>query len=398
MKNKSPKLFIIINDEEIVFTVGNIDENGDYNLLEKLIVPSNGLNNNEISDLEKITNLFKKNIMQIEQKIRFTFKDLIIILDNFETSFTNLTGYKKLNGTQISKENITYILNSLKSVVEEFEENKKILHIFNSEYHLDKKKIYNLPIGLFGNFYSHSLSFNLLDKNDYKNLITTFDKSNLKIKKILLDSFVKGSFISNKFSEIDTFFHIQINKKNSKIFNIENDSLRYEQKFKFGTDIILNDISKITSFKFEIIKEIIEDNSNINNFTDTQFLEQKYFKDMQYRKIKKKLISDISEARIKEISEIIYRKNINVKNHSNKKKVVFIEIEDKKLLKCFNEIFIKYFSANDVIKARILDKPDFSEIITTANNIAQYGWIKEAIPVTKRPESLISRIFRAVFE
>ena len=70
---------------------------------------------------------------------------------------------------------------------------------------------------------------------------------------------------------------------------------------------------------------------------------------MQYRKIKKKLISDISEARIKEISEIIYRKNINVKNHSNKKKVVFIEIEDKKLLKCFNEIFIKYFSANDVI-------------------------------------------------
>ena len=126
MKNKSPKLFIIINDEEIVFTVGNIDENGDYNLLEKLIVPSNGLNNNEISDLEKITNLFKKNIMQIEQKIRFTFKDLIIILDNFETSFTNLTGYKKLNGTQISKENITYILNSLKSVVEEFEENSSL--------------------------------------------------------------------------------------------------------------------------------------------------------------------------------------------------------------------------------------------------------------------------------
>ena len=60
MKNKSPKLFININDEEIVFTAGNIDENGDYNLLEKLIVPLNGLNNNEISDLEKITNLLKK--------------------------------------------------------------------------------------------------------------------------------------------------------------------------------------------------------------------------------------------------------------------------------------------------------------------------------------------------
>ena len=39
------------------------------------------------------------------------------------------------------------------------ENNKTILHIFNSKYLLDKKKIENLPIGLFGNFYSHELSF-----------------------------------------------------------------------------------------------------------------------------------------------------------------------------------------------------------------------------------------------
>ena len=36
---------------------------------------------------------------------------------------------------------------------------KKIIHIFNSKYILDKKNIENLPIGLFGNFYSQELSF-----------------------------------------------------------------------------------------------------------------------------------------------------------------------------------------------------------------------------------------------
>ena len=94
----------------------------------------------------------------------YIFKDIIVIINNLEISFINLSSFKKLNGTQITKENITYILNLLKSYVEEFEKNKKVLHIFNSGYSLDNKKLDNLPIGLFGKFYSHELSFNLLIK------------------------------------------------------------------------------------------------------------------------------------------------------------------------------------------------------------------------------------------
>ena len=81
-----------------------------------------------------------------------------------------------MNGSQILKENITYILNSLKSNLYETEEKKTIVHIFNSKYFLDKKEIENLPIGLFGDFYSQELSFSLLNSNDYKNLNNIFDK------------------------------------------------------------------------------------------------------------------------------------------------------------------------------------------------------------------------------
>ena len=70
-----------------------------------------------------------------------------------------LTGFKKLNGSQILRENITYILNTLKSYVDNAEPKKTIIHIFNSSFNLDNKKIDNLPIGMFGDFYSHELSF-----------------------------------------------------------------------------------------------------------------------------------------------------------------------------------------------------------------------------------------------
>ena len=65
-----------------------------------------------------------------------------------------------------------------------------------------------------------------------------FKKCNLKIEKILLESFVKGSIASNKNFNLDSFFYIQINQNITKIFVVEKDSIKFEQKFKFGTEII----------------------------------------------------------------------------------------------------------------------------------------------------------------
>ena len=137
--NNCPKLFINIGNLEISLIVGQSEEQNNFKLLEKLILPIDGISENKISDLDKVANHIKRNILIIEEKVNYTFKEIIVILNNFEISFLNLCGFKKLNGTQISKENITYILNSLKSCVDELEKNKKILHIFNSEYCLDKK-------------------------------------------------------------------------------------------------------------------------------------------------------------------------------------------------------------------------------------------------------------------
>ena len=396
--NNLPKLFISFEDLEVSLIACQNDDQNTFKLLEKLSFSIDGINKKSITDLDKSINLIKRNILIIEQKINHTFKDIIVIINNFEISFLNLCGFKRLNGTQITKENIIYILNTLKSCVDEFEKDKKILHIFNSEYCLDKKKLDNLPIGLFGDFYSHELSFNLINENDHKNLENVFKECNLKIKKLLLESFVKGSLINNLNPGIDTFFYVQMNDKKSKLFYTENNSIKYEQKFNFGTEIILNDICKITSLSNDEVKNIISENKNISNITDTDLLEEKFFKNTQDRKIKKKLIVDISEARIKEISEIIYKKNINIANSLNKKKVIFIEITDKKISECFHKIFIECFNYNELIKCRVFEKPSLSAMISTACKITQYGWIKEAIPVAKRPESLISRIFRKIFE
>ena len=395
--NNLPKLFICIRDLEISIIAGHIDEQNNFKLLEKLFLPIAGIKENKILDLDRFSSLIKKNVLSIEQKINYTFKDIIIVLDNLNISFLNFCGFKKLNGTQISKENITYILNSLKSCVDEFEKNKKILHIFNSEYCLDKKKLDNLPIGLFGDFYSHELSFSLINKNDYKNLENIFKRCNLKIKKILLESFVKGSIVNEINPTIDTFFYIEIEASNSKIFYVENNAIKFEQKFNFGTEIIVNDICKITSLGNDTVKNIILENENIFIISENELLEEKYFINQHYRKIKKNLIAKIAEARIDEFSEIIYLKNINLKKLLKEINVIFLEINDLQHFNCFNNVYEKSFASNKKFEVKIVKKPQVEQIINRADNIVQFGWKKEAIPFAKSKKSFITRIFQEIF-
>ena len=397
MENSSKTLYLEISNFKYAFFVG--ENNGENNLriIYEQEIPIQGLDENRISDFEKSFTIIKENIYIIEEKLNFTFKEIVLILENFNPTFINLTGYKKLNGSQISRENITYILNSLKSHIDEIEKKKTILHIFNSKFYLDNKKIENLPIGLFGDFYSHELSFILIKKNDFKNLSYIFEKCNLKIKKILIKSFIEGAKISNDNKNTDTFLKIQINNKSSKIFLFENNSLKIEQNFMFGTDMIIKDIIKVTSLKKNTIERILQDIDFNNEIKNDESIDKKLFSDDIYRKIKKRLIYDIAFARIKEISEIVLSRNMNLKYYVKTINKIFLEVNDKLQKKSFIKIYKLNFTLNNKDNIEFLDESSRNTSLKTMDKLVHFGWKKEAIPVFKFKKSIIARFFEAIF-
>ena len=397
MASPNFKLFIQIDNSNFSFVVGEKDDYGNFKLNYNFELPISGIEDSRISDLEQVFNIFKENIYLIEQKINFTFREIILILDNFNPSFINLSGFKKLNGSQVLKENITYILNSLKSYVNETESKKTILHIFNSQFLLDDKKVYNLPIGLFGDFYCHELSFALINTSDFKNLENIFSKCNLKISKIYLKSFITGANISNDNKNLENFFNIKINDHHTKIFYFENNSLKFEQVFNFGTDIITRDISKITSLKRDTILKILENIQFNEKLSDNEFIETTFFRQDIYKKIKKKLIYEIAQARIKEISEILIFKNINLQHLNKVSKNIFLEIANPTQLQSFKEIYDLTFSLNKKIQIKFLNQTNTETMFKTIDQLVHFGWKNEAIPVSTVKKSLIAKFFETIF-
>ncbi len=397
MKHLSLTLYLEINNTNFIFFVRSNDDQNNFKTIYELKTKLEGITNDRISDIDKISDVIKENIYAIEKKLNYTFKEIIVILENFNPQFINFSGYKKLNGSQILRENITYILNTLKSCVSEIELKKTILHIFNSKFILDKKKIENLPIGLFGDFYSHELSFALINYNDDKNLNLIINKCNLKLKKIFLKSFIKGTRLSDDYKNIDTFFYIQIKDNNSKIFYFENDSLKSEQNFRFGTDIIIKDISKITSLNIDTVKKILEETEFKEDFSDDNYVEEEFFIGENYRKIKKKLIYEVAQARIEEILDIIIFKNINYCYYSTISKQIFFEKNSKQQLKFIEKIYGRIFSNNSKFTVNYVDNASSDNILDSSDKLVHFGWKKEAIPITQTNKSIVARIFDTIF-
>lgn len=399
MQTDQPYLFIDIDDKKIIFSAIKYDQKTDYEILNSIIVNSEGILNGKIVDVEKFTKILKNTLNEMEEKINHLFTKATIIINPDKISCINVCGYKKLNGSQVSEEDVTYILNDSKKLIVLNEEKSSLVHLFNSSFSIDSDNLENLPIGLFGEFYNQSMTFFLIEKNTLKNIKSLFSKCGINTERIVLKSFVEGIHLLRRKILEKNFLSIRIGEERSSLSLFKNKCYVYSEEFNFGTDLLVKDLSKICSLKLEEAKKILEEINFKNNLDldEKQILDKKYFIQSPYRKIRLKLVLDVIEARMEELFEIFYKKNINLNHFKNTNKAIYIYVDDYKLLENIKYIVSEKKTGELQI---IFNEPYEERLISASLGAAELigkGWEKEAIPIIQSKKSIISRLFSSLF-
>ena len=117
MEINKPYLFIDIDDKKFTFLVVEYNEDFNFKELDSLNIESAGVEDGKIIDIQASIKIIKENLNLIEKKIGFTFKNATIINNQYNFSCINISGFKKLSGSQISNEDISFILNQIKKNV-----------------------------------------------------------------------------------------------------------------------------------------------------------------------------------------------------------------------------------------------------------------------------------------
>jgi len=399
MQLNEPYLIIDLDDNKIVFFVITYNQNKDYKIIKKIIIDSVGIQNGRTIDVDLVTQLIKKTINSIEDEINHFLLHATVVINPNNVNCLNVSGYKRLNGSQISKEDITYILNDIKKIILTNEDKYSLIHLFNSSFSLDSDNLENLPIGLFGEFYNQNMTFFLANKNILKNIKLVFNNCGINIERIILKPFVEGiSFLSkNKLKK--NFTTIKLEKKRISISLFKNKSYVFSQDFDFGIDLIIKDISKLCSLKIEEVQILLHEINfkDVLENNDESYLDKKYFSISSYRKIKLQLILDIISARVDELFEICYEKNSNLNYFKKNNNFIYIVIEKPEYLKN-----IQFVLENKKLSNLELNfNENFEETLIFASKGAAEligkGWEKEAIPFIQSKKSVISNFFSRLF-
>ena len=398
MQLNEPYLVIDLNDSKIIFLVVSFTEKKDFKILKKIILETIGIQKGRIINIEIVSQLIKKTIISIEDDLNYFFSNTTTVINPSQINCLNVSGYKKLNGSQVSNEDVAYILNDIKKIILESENKDSLVHLFNSNFSLDSDNLENLPIGLFGEFYNQNMTFFLVNKNILKNIKSVFDNCGLNIEKIILKPFVEGIYLLSNNKSDKNFTTLRLEKNRINISLFKNKSYVFTEDFNFGFNLIIKDISKLCSLKIEEVENFMKEIElkNIIENDNESYLEKKYFYISPYRKVKYQLILDIITARTEELFEICYKNNTNIKSLKNNN-IIYVYVDSPEYYKSIQHVLA---NSKLVPLENIFNSNTEQSLLAGVNGACELigkGWDKEAIPLTYKKKSLIAGLFSRLF-
>ena len=390
------KLIAEIDDDKINYAVFCIDEKNQYKILAEKTSNNLGIKKGKIFSLEVASQIVSKDLRDIEKKLDKVFTNISVVINGDDFLCTNLTGFKKLNGSKVEKRDLEYILNEAKSSIIKNQEKNSILHILNSNFFLDKKKYDQIPLDVFGNHLSLHMTFISLPKNNLKNINMLFDNCDLKIERIINKPFACGiNFINHK-KNLRDFILINFDKEFTSISVYKNSALIFLKTLSFGTNMIYRDVVKLCSLELNEVQTIVNE-LDFNNFLDTgtKDLEKNFFNKSNFNKVSIQHFKNIVEARVEEMVKIIFNKNSTF--FEDKYPETFLLFEDEKIRKKLGFYFQKSLKDENFHNTLDIYSHDNFTALKGAAELIYKGWHKEAIPFIHKKKSIISSFFSRFF-
>ncbi len=392
------KLIAEIAEDKIQYVIYQQDEKLEYKILKKKISNNTGIKQGKILDFHYTADKINQDLKDLEKVSNKIFKNISIIVNEPEISCTNLSGFKKLNGSKVEKRDLDYLLNEGKSSILKNQEKNSILHILNSNFILDKIKKNKIPVDLHGDHLSLHMTFISLPTNNLKNIKALFNNSDLKIDRVISKPLACGIDLLNKNKGAKNFILVNFDKEVSSISIYEDSSLVFLKIFPFGTNSIYRDVIQLCSLKEKEARIIINklDFRNIEDIKN-KYIEKDLFTESEFKKLSINHLNNIVTARVEEMSNYIFNKNKNLNYINNRIPRIHLFFEDKDVLENFGKLFKESLNI-DTTKTQIelLPLNEFSALTGAAELIFK-GWDKEAIPMINKKKSMISSFFERFF-
>ena len=287
-----------------------------------------GIHNSIIVNINEAIDSIRSCLIEAEKESKITLNKINVLIDPTEIITTRLTKSKKINGSKIEKNDISFLLKEAKKQVEQNNSRLSNIHIFNYKYVVDNKFFKNLPLDIYADQFNQENVFLSVPKNILKNISKVFNACDIEIDKFISCSYASGIYCFNQ-DQIDYGCGlVDIGYEKTSLAIFKDSSLIYTFSFPIGSNHITKDISRgcyLTETEAELIKKDVSITNNSNDeLNENGFLSEKYFSETKFRKISSEFIKNIISARLDEILNKIFKEISFLQADNIKQNLIFV--------------------------------------------------------------------------
>ena len=376
-------------------------------ILSTSVIPSEGIHNDIVVNLSKASNAIRSSISSAEKKAKISLKKINLIFEQPDFLCTKFSKQKKIDGSQIHKDDIEFLLKEAKKQLIHNDKNQSIIHIFNYNYIVDKKTFIEEPIGVYADMLTHEMTFITTPKNNLKNINQAFIDCDITVEKLISRTFSLGvELLNNKELQSGSAL-IDLGFEKISLGLFKNLAMVHSITIPIGINHITKDLSKVCSINLKE-SENIKNNVNFsfqdiqNIFDENGYLKKSFFIDSNFRKISKKLIIGVIKARLDEIIDKL-KKELILPEFSLSSGTSFLLTGEGSCLFNIEKYFTNSFGQN-LKKAHTNNSEENDENLEKnfssclgAIKIIKDGWETEAIPKINEKNLKKMGFFRKIF-
>jgi cell division protein FtsA len=389
MNSENPIGIIELGNINLRCLIFRIDRDNKAEILSTSITPSEGIHNDVIVNLSKASKAVRFCIGKSEKKAKVLLKKINIVFEQTEFLCTKFSKHKKIDGSKIHKDDVTFLLKEAKKEIILNDKKQHIIHIFNHNYIVDGKIFVEEPINVYADSLTHEMTFITIPENNLKNINQVFNDCDIEIERLISRSFSLGAKLLNP-QELEfgsSIIDLGFEKISLGLF--KHFALVHSTTVPIGVNHMVKDVAKVCSLSLEESQNIINNidfsfEKKSKLFDEKNYLKDTYFLNSKFRKISESLIINIIRARLDEIFESL-KKQLIVPGFNLKSGINLIITGGGSNLLNIDKYFIDFFGSNvkTTFKNNLKTNEDLDANFAPcigALKIIKDGWETEAIP------------------
>ena len=409
MSSENPFCIIDLGNTNIKCLIFKIKNNNEAEILSTSITPSEGIYNDAVINLSKAANAIRHCISSAEKKAKISLKKIHIVFEQLDFLCTKFSTHKKINGSQIDREDIEFLLKEAKNQLTLNDKNQYLIHIFNHNYIVDGKIFVEEPIDVYADSLTHQITFITIPKNNLKNISQAFINCDIEIERLISRTFTLGAeLLNHKQLEFGSVI-VDLEFEKTSFGFFKNFALEHSATFSMGINHITKDISTVCSLNLKESENVrnnidfsFKDNQKL--FDENNYLKEIYFINSNFRRISKNLIFDVIKARLDEIFDT-FKTQLNISGFNLNSGINFLLVGEISNLFNIEKYFINFFGPNvtNVVKKSFDEDKNYEKNFTSclgALKIIKDGWETEAIPEKDDQDiekmGLFAKIFKII--